>query len=89
MTTITIPVDSLADIAETNMDHGSRLMTASYALETLGDLLGCDGADHGFGERTLMGLAHAVQAVGFVVRDIGGALVEHAESLSDQGVDHA
>lgn len=43
--------------------QGDRLLTASYALSTIADLLGCDGLEHHLSDRDLKGLYHAIKAI--------------------------
>ncbi|MDH4556550.1 hypothetical protein E8F11_15465 [Pseudomonas sp. BN417] len=45
-------------------DHqGDRILTASYALGTIADLLGCDGLEHHLSNRDLNGLHHAIKII--------------------------
>lgn len=43
--------------------QGDRILTASYALGTIADLLGCDGLEHHLRDRDLNGLHHAIKAI--------------------------
>ncbi|MNF77243.1 hypothetical protein D3C84_593840 [compost metagenome] len=53
-------MNSVARIA----DHqGDRILTASYALNTIADLLGCDGLEHHLSDQDLKGLHHAVKTI--------------------------
>ncbi|MCY1419098.1 hypothetical protein D9M71_346770 [compost metagenome] len=53
-------MNSVARIA----DHqGDRILIASYALNTIADLLGCDGLEHHLSDQDLKGLHHAVKTI--------------------------
>ncbi|AKA22737.1 hypothetical protein PCL1606_12820 [Pseudomonas chlororaphis] len=55
-------------------------MTAmGRALETIADLLGCDGCEHHLNDEQMLGLANAVQALGADIRERGYALYGLAE----------
>ncbi|WP_271410732.1 hypothetical protein [Pseudomonas sp. Q1-7] len=43
--------------------QGDRILSASYALGTLADLLGCDGLEHHLTDRDLKGLHHAIKSI--------------------------
>ncbi|MDH4611159.1 hypothetical protein [Pseudomonas sp. BN102] len=43
--------------------QGDRILTASYALGTIADLLGCDGLEHHLSDRDLNGLHHAIKTI--------------------------
>ncbi len=53
-------LNAIARIADL---QGDRLLTASYALGTIADLLGCDGLEHHLSDRDLKGLHHAIKAI--------------------------
>ncbi len=72
--------------------HGSTLTQAGIALETIGNLLGCDGAEHHLKKGDLNGLHHAVAVIGTLLKDAGYELCEQAEesgALKEQGGGHA
>lgn len=54
--------------------HGGRMSTAGLALISIGDLLGADTHDHGLSEEQCDGLAHAVQAIGYLAQESGNHL---------------
>ncbi|MEB0129724.1 hypothetical protein [Pseudomonas sp. CCI2.4] len=68
---------TLAHVAD---DHGNRLATAGLALETLANLLGLDGSEHGLSDSQAYGLTCAVSAIAALIRDAGFDLCEKAES---------
>jgi hypothetical protein len=59
--------------------HGDRLICTGYALDTIADLLGCDGAEHHLNSDHLNGLHHAVKALGAFIKSVGFDLSEAAE----------
>lgn len=70
------------------IDHGDLLGSAGYALETLADLLGCDGSEHDLTGDEYSGLLHAVRTIGGYIKAAGLDLYESAElagALEDDG----
>ncbi|MCY1201755.1 hypothetical protein D9M68_880980 [compost metagenome] len=61
--------------------HGDRLLTASYALNTLADLLGCDGLEHHLSDRDLKGLHHAIKAISDLMQCSAMELYGTAEKI--------
>lgn len=59
--------------------HGDRLICAGYALNTIADLLGCDGAEHHLNTDHLNGLHNAVKALAAFIETAGFDLSEAAE----------
>lgn len=59
--------------------QASHMTVVSAALETISELLGCDGAEHHLNDEQMLGLAHAVQALGAGIRERGYALYGLAE----------
>lgn len=43
--------------------QGDRILIASYALNTIADLLGCDGLEHHLSDQDLKGLHHAIKTI--------------------------
>ncbi|WP_443697668.1 hypothetical protein [Pseudomonas sp.] len=66
-------------LAHSADDHGNRLATAGMALETLANLLGLDGSEHGLSDSQAHGLAWAVSSIAALVRDAGFDLCDKAE----------
>lgn len=50
-------------------DRANTLISAGYALETIGNLLGADGCDYSLSKEQEGHLQHAVVALGALVRD--------------------
>lgn len=70
------------------IEHGDRLQSAGYGLETLANLLGCDGSEHLLNSHDINGLTHAVRALAGYVFAAGSELYEAAEqadSLEKKG----
>lgn len=61
---------------------GNTLVSAGYALETIGNLLGADGSEYNLTPTLENGLQHAVLAIGVMVREYGLGLVEKADSAT-------
>lgn len=57
-------------------DRGSDLYGVSFALQAIGNLLGADACEHAIDASDSEGLAHAVVALGVLVKVIGGDLCE-------------
>ncbi|MEA9997195.1 hypothetical protein QN382_03525 [Pseudomonas sp. 10B1] len=70
----------LGTLAQVADDHGNRLTTAGMALETLANLLGLDGSEHGLSDSQAYGLSCAISSIGALVRDAGFDLCSKAES---------
>lgn len=66
------------------MSRGDRLICTGYALNTIADLLGCDGCDHGLTDKQLNGLHHAIKALAGFVETAGFDLAEAAEQEAKQ-----
>lgn len=70
------------------IDHGDLLGSAGYALETLANLLGCDGSEHHLTNDEYSGLLHSVRTISGYLRAAGFDLYEAAElagALEDDG----
>lgn len=70
------------------IDHGDLLGSAGLALETLSDLLGCDGSEHHLTNDEYSGLLHAVRTISGYIKAAGFDLYEAAElagALEDDG----
>lgn len=65
-----------AQQVETQANH---MTVVGMALETIADLLGCDGCEHHLNDEQMLGLAYAVQALGVGIRDRGFDLCGLAE----------
>lgn len=65
--------------------QGDRLLTASYALNTIADLLGCDGLDHGLSDKDLNGLHHAVKTISDLMKYTAMDLYKVAEKIDGKG----
>jgi hypothetical protein len=74
----------MSNLARLAIDHGDRLMSASYALETIANLLGCDGFEHHLGKDDINGLNHAIRALAGYSWAAGSALYEAAEQEAKQ-----
>ncbi|WP_028628555.1 hypothetical protein [Metapseudomonas resinovorans] len=61
--------------------QGDRLLTASYALNTIADLLGCDGLEHHLSDNDLKGLHHAVKAISDLMKCSAMDLYNVAEKV--------
>lgn len=82
----------MRELAKATYQHGSTVTQAGIALETIGSLLGCDGAEHHLSKRDSNGLHHAVTVIGTLLKDAGYVLCEQAEesgALEEQGGAHA
>ncbi|MDA8482034.1 hypothetical protein NNO07_03050 [Pseudomonas resinovorans] len=64
--------------------HGDRLLTASYALGTIADLLGYDGLEHHLSERDLKGLHHAIKAISDLMQCSAMELYGIAEKIDSK-----
>lgn len=63
-------------------DHqGDRILTASYALSTLADLLGRDGLEHHLSDRDFKGLHHALKALADLMHCSAMDLYQTAEKI--------
>lgn len=69
----------MRDLLPLAIEHGDRLESAGYALETLANLLGCDGSEHHLTRQDVNGLTHAVRALAGYARAAGSELYEAAE----------
>lgn len=69
----------MSDFATQVESHANQAATVGLALTTIADLLGCDGCEHNLSEEHLQGLAHAVQAIGFGIRESGLELFSQVE----------
>ncbi|MBD2835773.1 hypothetical protein ID144_01815 [Pseudomonas sp. JM0905a] len=66
-------------------DHqGDRLLTASYALSTIADLLGCDGLEHHLSDQDLKGLHHAIKAISNLMQCLAMELYGIAEKIDSK-----
>lgn len=74
-----------ATLARIAYDHGDSLMSVGFALETITDLLGCDGSEHNLTTEHLNGLANAVRVIGVYIAAAGLELCEHSEALGKGG----
>ena len=61
------------------IDHGDRLQSTGYALETLANLLGADGSEHDLTPSDINGLTHAVRALAGYVSAAGLEVYEAGE----------
>ncbi|AYF88394.1 MULTISPECIES: hypothetical protein [unclassified Pseudomonas] len=61
--------------------QGDRLLTASYALNTIADLLGCDGLEHHLSDNDLKGLHHAVKTISDLMKCSAMDLYNVAEKV--------
>ncbi|MDE3738386.1 hypothetical protein PSH28_17420 [Pseudomonas resinovorans] len=61
--------------------RGDRLLTASYALSTIADLLGCDGLEHHLSDNDLKGLHHAVKTISDLMKCSAMDLYNVAEKV--------
>ncbi|WP_312842433.1 hypothetical protein [Stutzerimonas nitrititolerans] len=68
----------MSRLAKLAMKHGDQMMSAGNALETLADLLGCDGLEHHLSDDDLNGLRHAVRALGGYALLAGSQLYSEA-----------
>lgn len=59
--------------------HGDMLDSAGHALETLANLLGCDGSEHHLTKDDHSGLLHAVRTISSYLKSAGFDLYEAAE----------
>lgn len=59
--------------------QANHMTVVGLALETLTDLLGCDGCEHHLNDEQILGLAYAVQALGAGIRERGFELCGLAE----------
>jgi hypothetical protein len=57
-------------------DRGSDLYGIAFALGAIGNLLGADASEHYLNDEDAEGLAHAVVAIGQLVKLIGGEFCE-------------
>ncbi|MNF02095.1 hypothetical protein D3C80_2011970 [compost metagenome] len=64
--------------------QGDRLLTASYALSTIADLLGCDGLEHHLSDRDLKGLHHAVKTIAELMKCSAMDLYKVADKIDRQ-----
>ncbi len=69
----------MRDLPSLAIEHGDRLQSTGYALETLANLLGVDGSEHHLTPSDINGLAHAVRALAGYVFAAGAGLYEAAE----------
>lgn len=67
---------SLLELAYTS---GNTLVSAGYALEAIGNLLGADGSEYNLTPDLENGLQHAVLAIGVMVREYGLVLAVKAD----------
>jgi hypothetical protein len=61
--------------------QGDRILTASYALNTIADLLGCDGLEHHLSDKDLKGLHHAVKTISDLMKCSAMDLYNAADRL--------
>lgn len=66
----------MRDLLPLAIEHGDRLQSTGYALETLANLLGCDGSEHHLSRQDINGLTHAVRALGGYALAAGAELYE-------------
>ena len=69
----------MRDLLPLAIEHGDRLQSAAYALETLANLLGCDGSEHHLTRQDINGLTHAVRALAGYASAAGAELYVAAE----------
>lgn len=69
----------MSELARIADQHGNRMVVAGCALNTIADLLGCDGVEHHLSAEHVNGLHHAVKALASLVQAAGFELCEHAE----------
>jgi hypothetical protein len=69
----------VAPVARIAFEHGDRILSMGYALETIANLLGCDGAEHLLSSTDRHGLTHCVRALAGYALGAGQALCEAAE----------
>lgn len=74
----------MSDLNRLATDHGDRLISVGYAMETIANLLGCDGQEHDLSKDDINGLTHAARALAGYVRESGSALYEAAEQEAKQ-----
>lgn len=78
----------MRELTQAAYQHGSTLTQAGIALETIGNLLGCDGGEHYLNRDDRNGLHHAVAVIGTLMKDAGyklcGQAEEAEESLKEQ-----
>lgn len=69
---------------------GNTLTCAGIGLETIGSLMGADGAEHYLNTEDMNGLHHTVIALGGLIKAAGYNLCIAAEEAQEKkGVDHA
>ncbi|WP_330115008.1 hypothetical protein SA496_02425 [Pseudomonas sp. JS3066] len=71
-------MNNVAHIADL---QGDRLLTASYALNTIADLLGCDGLEHHLSDKDLKGLHHAIKSISDLMKCSAMDLYNVAEKV--------
>jgi len=69
----------MRDLTRLAIDHGDRLQSTGYALETLANLLGADGSEHHLSYADINGLTHAVRALAGYASAAGLELYEAGE----------
>nr|WP_286948729.1 hypothetical protein [Pseudomonas sp. UBA6718] len=69
----------MRDLLPLAIEHGDRLQSTGYALETLANLLGCDGSEHHLTQQDINGLTHAVRALAGYAFAAGSEIYEAAE----------
>lgn len=69
----------MRDLIPLAIEHGDRLQSTGYALETLANLLGCDGSEHHLTRQDINGLTHAVRALAGYAFAAGLEIYEAAE----------
>ncbi|MBT8764794.1 hypothetical protein [Metapseudomonas boanensis] len=69
----------MSKLARIAGQHGNRMVVAGCALNTIADLLGCDGVEHHLSAQQVNGLHHAVKALAGLIQIAGFELCEHAE----------
>lgn len=73
----------MRELTQAAYQHGSTLTQAGIALETIGNLLGCDGSEHHLNRDDRNGLHHAVAVIGALLKDAGYKLCGQAEEVEE------
>lgn len=74
----------MREFAQAAYQHGSTLTQAGMALETIGNLLGCDGCEHHLNGDDRNGLHHAVAVIGALLKEAGYELCTQAEEALEE-----
>ncbi|MFN9528576.1 MAG: hypothetical protein ACK561_17910 [Pseudomonadaceae bacterium] len=73
----------MRELTQAAYQHGSTLTQAGIALETIGNLLGCDGGEHYLNRDDRNGLHHTVAVIGALLKDAGYKLCAQAEEAEE------